>query len=368
MSTYEIDCVVIGAGIIGLAVARALALSGKDVWVLEAEKTIGTGISSRNSEVIHAGIYHPEGSLKAQLCVRGKSLLYEYLDERTLPYKRCGKLIAACNDAQQASLENILAKADANGVNDLQPLSRAQAQELEPALNCVGALLSPSTGIVDTHSLMLSLQGDLENAGGQIVFSATVQSGVITSDGIELQVQNKDEAFKIKAKNVVNAGGLSAVPVAKNIEGFPVEKIPPCFYAKGHYFSLNAYNPFQRLIYPVPEKDGLGVHLTIDLGGKARFGPDVEWIEEIDYNVPQSLDEKFYPLIREYWPELPDGSLSADYSGIRPKIHAPDQPAADFMIQTPDEHGIEGMVHLFGIESPGITASLAIAEYVTNTL
>ena len=363
----EIDTAVIGAGVVGLAVARALALDGREVVVLEAESAIGTATSSRNSEVIHAGIYYAPGSLKARLCVRGKELLYAYCDAHGVPYRRCGKLIVATSNEQLGEMQAIREKAAANGVHDLRVLSRGEALGREPALDCVAALESPSTGVIDSHALMLSLQGDAEAHGAMLALRSPVTGGRIAGDGIELDVAG-DEPMRLKARRVVNSAGLHAQALARALQGFPPGQVPPAHYAKGNYYALAGRSPFSRLIYPIPEAHGLGVHLTLDLGGQARFGPDVEWVERLDYGVDPRRAECFYGAIRAYWPALPDGALSPAYAGIRPKLHGPGEAARDFMIQGPAEHGIPGLVNLFGIESPGLTASLAIGEWVAGLL
>lgn len=364
----SVDAVVIGAGVVGLAVARQLALEGREVIILEGENAIGTATSSRNSEVIHAGIYYPRGSLKATTCVAGKTLLYRYCVERGIPHMRCGKLIVATDAAQRDELEAIQKKAHANGVTDVVSMTRAQAEALEPAVSCVGALYSPSTGVVDSHAYMLALLGDAEAHGAMLAFvSPLARARVQTGGRIELEVGGA-EPMQLSARTVVNAAGLTAPSVARRIEGYPAEKSPPEFYAKGNYYSLTGRSPFSRLVYPVPEPGGLGVHVTIDLGGQARFGPDVEWIDRIDYDVDPRRAEKFYAAIRRYWPQLPDGALAPGYAGIRPKIAGPKDPAPDFVIQGPQDHGVPGLVNLFGIESPGLTASLALAEEVARRL
>lgn len=364
------DAVVIGAGVVGLAVARALALSpkfaGKELLVLEAANAIGTGTSSRNSEVIHAGIYYPQGSLKAQLCVEGKAMLYDYCAERGIGHKRCGKLIVATNQAQVVQLQGIIAKAAANGVNDLELLTREQARELEPQLECVAAVYSPSTGIVDSHALMLSLQGDFENTGGLTVLNSAVASVFI--DAIAIKIVMKD-GTEIHTKTLINAAGLSAPWIASCMQGLDAKFVPKAYYAKGSYFTLSGKSPFKRLIYPVPEAAGLGVHLTLDLGGQAKFGPDVQWVESADdLIVNPARGDAFYAEVRKYWPQLQDGALIAGYAGVRPKISAPHEAAADFLIQGPKDHGIAGLVNLFGIESPGLTSSLAIGARVAQLL
>ena len=358
----QIDCVVIGAGVVGLAVARALALQGREVMVLEAAQAIGTGTSSRNSEVIHSGIYYPEGSLKARLCVAGKELLYAYCAARGVGFQRCGKLIVATSDAQVAQLHGMLARAAANGVQDLVLLTRAQARALEPQLECVAALHSPGTGIVDSHALMLALQGDLQAAGGLVVLNTPLAQAQCAQGAITLIAKDGTE---LQAKSVVNAAGLQAQALARRFAGLAAQFVPPSHYAKGNYFTLTGRSPFSRLIYPVPEAAGLGVHLTIDLGGQAKFGPDVQWVSSPDdLLVDPARGDAFYAQVRKYWPALPDGALIAGYAGIRPKINAPDQPAGDFLIQGPAVHGVAGLVNLFGIESPGLTSSLAIGDYV----
>ena len=360
----RVDCVVVGAGVIGLAIARALALSGREVIVLEASGSIGSGTSSRNSEVIHAGIYYPRGSLKASLCVAGRERLYAYCQERSIGFNRCGKLIVATNDAQVEQLDGIRMAALANGVTDLQVLSGPDVMAMEPALYCRAALLSPSTGIVDSHAFMVSLQGDLERAGGIVAFQSGVVQGQVCPEGIAL---TDVSGTTLLATTLVNAAGLAAPALARQICGMPGQHIPHAYFAKGNYFSLAAAAPCQRLVYPVPETAGLGVHLTLDLAGQARFGPDVQWVDSPDdLVVDPARGDAFYAEIRRYWPGLPDGALHPDYAGIRPKIQAPGEPAQDFMIQGPAHHGVPGLVHLFGIESPGLTSALALASYVAN--
>ena len=362
----QVDCVVVGAGVVGLAVARALALAGREVVVLEACDAFGTQTSARNSEVIHAGIYYPAGSLKAALCVRGKQLLYEYCAERGLPHQRCGKLIVATDDAQVAQLQGIQAKAAANGVTDLVLMDAAQARALEPHLQCLAALHSPSTGIVDSHALMLSLLGDLERAGGVLALNSPLERADIAQAAIDLVAV---DGTQLRASTVVNAAGLQAPALAARFAGLAPKHVPQAHFAKGNYFTLAGRSPFSRVIYPVPESAGLGVHLTIDLGGQARFGPDVQWVSDAqDLVVDPARGDAFYAEVRKYWPELPDGALQPAYAGIRPKIHGPGTPASDFVIQGPAVHGIPGLVNLFGIESPGLTSALAIAEYVQELL
>ena len=362
----ELDCAVIGGGVVGLAVARALALAGREVVVLEAEGAIGTGTSSRNSEVIHAGIYYPEGSLKARLCVEGKQALYGYAAERGVPHRRCGKLIVATSAEQVAQLDVIRAKASANGVDDLVLLTAHQAMAMEPQLHCVAALHSPSTGIVDSHALMLSLLGDLENAGGMLALKSPIARAECGKGAIVLVAE---DGTALRCNTVVNAAGLLAPDLARRFEGLPEAAVPIAYFAKGSYFTLSGRAPFTRLVYPVPEPGGLGVHLTIDLGGQAKFGPDVQWVESADdLVVDPARGNGFYAEVRKYWPALPDGALIPGYAGMRPKISGPDEPARDFMIDGPESHGVRGLVNLFGIESPGLTSSLAIGRYVERLL
>lgn len=363
----KVECVVAGAGVVGLAVARALALSGREVWLLEGGDGIGIGTSSRNSEVIHAGIYYPKDSLKARFCVDGKHRLYEYCAERGIPHSRLGKLIVAADEAELPTLSTIRAKAAANGVPDLVPLDEADTRRMEPALRVAGALHSPSTGIIDSHALMLSYQGDLENAGGLTVLHAPVSGGSIDGGTIHLRVGGA-EPMDLQCEVLVNAVGLHAPSLARTIEGIPPDTIPPEFMCKGSYYSLAGRAPFSHLVYPVPEKAGLGVHLTLDLGGQARFGPDTQWIDHEEYDVDIRRADGFYAAIRRYWPGLPDGALTPGYAGIRPKISGPDDPAADFLVSGPAQHGIGGLVGLYGIESPGLTASLAIGDHVARLL
>ena len=367
MLTERVDAVVVGAGVAGLAVARAFALAGREVIVLERESTIGTGTSSRNSEVIHAGIYYSPGTLKAKLCVAGRLALYPFLAERGIPHRRCGKLIVATDPGQLAGLEKLHAQARSNGVDDLRMLAAREARALEPQLVCVAALESPSTGIVDSHAFMLGLRGEAEAHGAAIAFRSPLLAGHVRNGAIELEVGGQ-EPVRLLARAVVNSAGLFAQDVARSIEGFPAERIPPTYYCKGNYFSLSGRSPFSRLVYPAPEAAGLGVHLTLDLAGQARFGPDVEWIERIDYDVDPGRAEVFYKAIRGYWPGLPDGALQPAYSGIRPKLQARGEASRDFLLQGPSDHGVAGLVNLFGIESPGLTASLAIGDAVLELL
>jgi L-2-hydroxyglutarate oxidase LhgO len=359
----KVECVVIGAGVIGLAVARRLARAGREVIVLEAAEGIGTVTSSRNSEVIHAGIYYPAGSLMARMCVSGKRALYEYCGDHGIPHRNCGKLIVATAPKETLRLQSIRAHAEANGVLDLQTLSGEAARALEPALNCDAALLSPSTGIIDSHAFMLALRGDAEDAGAACAFHTPLLRAKALAGRIELDAGGI-APITLECRLLVNAAGLGAPAVARSIDGMPIDLIPQAYLAKGNYFSCSARAPFSRLIYPVPEPGGLGVHLTLDMAGQARFGPDVEWIDAIDYAVDPARAERFYPAIRRYWPALPDGALIPSYSGIRPKIVPPAVAVQDFLIQGPPHHGVDGLINLFGIESPGLTSSLAIADYV----
>jgi L-2-hydroxyglutarate oxidase LhgO len=361
----RVDAVVIGAGLLGLAVARALALAGREVVILEAEGAIGMHTSSRNSEVIHAGIYYPKGSLKARSCVEGRRRLYAYCAERGVPHRRCGKLIVATDAAQLAGLEGIRHKAHANGVTDVARIGLDEVRAMEPELSCVAALHSPSTGIIDSHALMLALLGDAQSAGAMLALKSPLEKGFVRPEGIELHVAG---AEPVLARNVVNSAGLRAPSVARRIEGFPARLAPPELYAKGNYYTLARRAPFSRLVYPVPEPGGLGVHVTLDLGGRARFGPDVEWVDRIDYSVDPRRAERFYAAIRRYWPGLPEGALEPGYAGIRPKISGRGEPPADFVVQGPREHGVAGLVHMYGIESPGLTASLALADDVAALL
>jgi L-2-hydroxyglutarate oxidase LhgO len=361
-----VDCVVVGAGVVGLAVARALALAGREVLVLEACNAIGTQTSARNSEVIHAGMYYPTGSLKARLCVRGKALLYAYCAERGIGHSRCGKFIVATSQSQLAKLQTIEDQAIANGIQDLVWLDAEQAHALEPALQCIAALHSPSTGIVDSHGLMLSLLGDIERLGGMLALNSPLALAEYTHGAIELVAI---DGTRLQARGVVNAAGLQAPALAASFSGLDPRHVPQAYFAKGNYFTLAGRSPFSRLIYPVPEAAGLGVHLTLDLGGQARFGPDVQWVDTPDdTEVPVARGDAFYAEVRKYWPALPDGALVPAYAGIRPKISGPDEAARDFCIQGPKDHGVPGLVNLFGIESPGLTSALAIGDLVVELL
>lgn len=359
-----VECVVVGGGVVGLAVARALARAGREVLVLEKERWVGAETSSRNSEVIHAGLHYPKGSLKARLCVAGKEKLYAFCAERGVPHRRLGKLTVACAEDEIAVLDGVRRKAEGNGVDDLVWLDGAAARALEPAIACVAAFLSPSTGIVDSHALMQAYQAEAEAAGAMVVLRAPVLGGRVTARGFALDVGGA-EPMTLDCALLVNAAGLHAPALAGRIAGIPAATVPRGYLCRGVYFTLSGRPPFRHLVYPVPEAAGLGVHLTLDLAGQARFGPDVEWIDGIDYTVDPRRGDRFYAAIRRYWPGLRDGALQPGYAGIRPKISGPGEAAADFLIQGEAEHGVPGLVNLYGIESPGLTSSLAIADHVT---
>jgi L-2-hydroxyglutarate oxidase LhgO len=368
----RVDCVVVGAGVVGLAVARALARDGREVVLLEAEAAIGTATSSRNSEVIHAGLYYTPGSLKARLCVRGRELLYAYCAAHGIAHRRCGKLIVATEPAQEPALMALRRRAEACGVTDLQWLDATQVRTLEPALHCCAALLSPSTGIVDSHGLMLSLRGEAEAQGAMLALKSPLQQLQRVAEGYELDVGG-EVPMRLRACCVVNSAGLHAVQLAARFEGLPPMPLPQTHWARGHYFACPGRPAFSRLIYPMPDEAGLGVHVTLDLGGQMRFGPDVQWIPPAergaeDYRVDPARAAPFADAIRRYWPALPDGALQPAYAGIRPKLSGAGEPASDFIIAGPSMHGVAGLVNLFGIESPGLTASLAIGEYVAELL
>jgi len=360
----ELDCVVVGGGVVGLAVARELAIAGREVVLLEAEPMTGSITSSRNSEVIHAGLYYPTGSLKAELCVAGRHRLYDYCDERHIPHRRCGKLVVASNEAEVAYLEKLLKQAKANGVDDCRLIDGVELARLEPRIRGFAALVSPSTGIIDSHRLMEAYIADIEAHGGAIVLNSPVLGGELLPDAIRLSVGGRDPV-EIEARLVVNAAGLGAWAISGSLSGLDRKAMPERHYAKGCYFSLSGRAPAGRLIYPVPEPGGLGVHLTLDLAGQARFGPDVEWVETIDYDVDPRRADKFYAAIRRYWPDLADGALQPAYSGMRPKVVGPEGGGGgDFVIQGPEATGHPAYAALYGIESPGLTASMAIAERV----
>lgn len=368
-----LDTVVVGAGVVGLAVARAVAESGREVLVLEKERHIGTGISSRNSEVMHAGLYYPTGSLKARLCVRGRHLLDDYVDRHGVGAHRCGKLVVACDEAEEAALERLALRAQANGA-DVTMLNDAAARAMEPALRCRRALWSPASGVVDSHALMLAMQGDLERSGGSVALGSRLRSVVVGAQGMELLVlSDGDRSTRVRVRQLINAAGLHACALARSIDVLDPAHIPTEHYGKGNYFSLHGRAPFQRLIYPVPHEASLGTHYMVDLGGQAKFGPDLQWLDErdpdlIDYRVDVARADRFAAAIRRYWPALPEGALSPAYSGVRPKIHGPDEAQPDFRIDGPARHGVKGLVNLFGIESPGLTSALAIGEFVADGL
>ena len=365
----HIQTVVIGAGVVGLAITRKLAMSGREVILLESEDAIGTATSARNSEVIHAGIYYPKDSLKAQFCVAGNKALYAYCAERAIPHKRIGKLIVATSDDEVPALEGIKQRAAANGAKELHFLSAAEISELEPNIDVSGALFSPSTGIVDSHSLMLSYQGEAEDHGAMIAFMSPVEGGRIENGEITLSVGG-DAPMELTCREVINTAGLGAQGISRNIKGLNPDTIPPLYFAKGNYFVLSGKTPFNHLIYPVPVAGGLGTHSTLDMGGQTKFGPDVEWSDTIDYTVDPNRGDSFYASIRRFWPGLPDGSLQPGYVGVRPKLAGPDggKYDSDFLIQGSADHGVPGMVNLYGIESPGLTSSMTIADYVLKRL
>ena len=368
----QVDCVVIGAGVVGLAVAREMALQGRETILLERENAFGTISSARNSEVIHAGIYYPKDSLKAKLCVQGNRLLYEYCRDHQVATQPDGKLIVASDEAQIDDLRAILYKAQNNGVPEIKFISGEEAKALEPNLKCSAAILSSTTGIVDSHGYMLSLLGGFEDAGGMVAYQSPLISakpiGDKAQNGYLLEVGGAD-GMQIQTQLLINCAGISAPAVAQKIEGLSKEQIPKAYFAKGNYFSLSGKSPFNHLIYPIPEPGGLGVHLTLDMGGQAKFGPDVEWLDidqedQIDYTVDPKRGDGFYEAVRRYWPGLKDGSLQPDYSGVRAKIVPPNSPAGDFCFSTPQEHKMQGLYNLYGFESPGLTSSLAIARYL----
>ncbi|GJE59978.1 NAD(P)/FAD-dependent oxidoreductase [Methylobacterium trifolii] len=361
------DALVVGAGVVGLAVGRALALRGHDVIVAEAAEAFGTGVSSRNSEVIHAGMYYPAGSLRARHCVAGRRMLYDFCESHGVAHRACGKLIVATSEAETGTIAAIRAKGEANGVEGLDLLDGAQARRLEPNLACAAALLSPTTGIVDSHALMLALLGDIEDHGGVLALRTPVEA-LSRADGRWLAAFGGASPGTLPVDAVVNAGSFGAHALAMRTEGYAPERVPRLVLARGNYFGCTGRAAFGRLIYPAPVEGGLGIHLTLDLAGRMRFGPDVEWIEAIDYRVDPDRGALFYDAIRRYWPGLPEGALVADYAGIRPKLTGPGEPAADFRIDGPAEHGLAGLVQLFGIESPGLTASLSLGEDVADRL
>jgi L-2-hydroxyglutarate oxidase LhgO len=367
----RVDALVVGAGVVGLAIARALALAGREVIVVEAAEGIGTGTSSRNSEVIHAGLYYATGSLKARLCVEGRAALYAYCAERGIGHRRCGKLVVAVEDGEIAALHALHAQAHANGVSDVVLIDAAAARAMEPAVRCVAALHSPSTGILDSHAFMLALQGDAEDAGAMFAFHSPFERASVTADGsFDVRIGGA-EPMALHARQLVNAAGLHASAVAERIDGLPATHVPRTRWCKGHYFALTGRAPFTRLVYPMHNRAGLGVHFTLDLGGQGKFGPDVDWSADgapLDYTVDASRAAGFARDIRRWWPALRDEQLAPAYTGLRPKIVGPGEPAGDFRIDGPAAHGVPGLVNLFGIESPGLTASLAVATRVAAAL
>ena len=361
----KLDCAVIGAGVVGLAIARKLAMNGRDVVILEAENAFGTHTSSRNSEVIHAGIYYATDSYKARFCVSGRKALYRYCEEHRIAHRRIGKVIVACDESELPGMHKYKKQAEVNGVDDLRLLDGSALAKMEPAVRGVAGFLSPSTGIVDSHGLMLAYLGDAEAHGASLALASPVVSGAVHEDGIELEIGGASP-MRLCCATVVNAAGLTAQAVARSIAGIPAAAIPPTYYAIGHYYTLAAKTPFSRHIYPVARPDWLGVHVTVDLGGQVKFGPDFAWIDRIDYRFDESREAAFYQAIRRYYPGLPEGALQPGYTGIRPRITGPGEPVQDFVIQGTAMHGVPGLVNLFGIESPGLTSSLAIADYVAD--
>ena len=361
----RVQCIVVGAGVVGLAVARALASRGREVVVLESESHIGTGVSSRNSGVIHAGIYYEKDSLKARACVQGKHALYRFCEEHGVSHARTGKLIVATDPAQLPALKQLQERARGNGVDDLEFLTPAQVKKMEPVVRCSGALLSPSTGIVDAHEYMLELQGDAERYRVVVALGVGFVGASARADGLYVEAGGA-ESMILACEMLVNCAGLGAQTVAGSIDGLGADTIPELYPAKGNYFQLTGPCPFHRLIYPMPDAAWLGVHVGLDLAGRCKFGPDLHWVDALDYDVNETQEKEFYASIRRYWPELPQGSLAPDYTGIRPKIYAKGQPARDFYIQCADEHGVAGLIKLYGIESPGLTSALALGEYVAG--
>ncbi len=365
----NVECVVVGAGAIGLAIARRLARQGLEVLVVEARGAFGEETSSRNSEVIHAGLYYTPGSLKARTCVTGRASLYDFLDDHGVNYRRCGKFVVAADANDVADLERLKENAEQCGVDDLEWLSKEVAHKMEPRLNSVGTLHSPSSGLIDSHGYMLALVGDLEDAGGQIAYWSRATAGEVNNQGHQIQMSDREGGrLMIACRTLINAAGLGAQELALKLAGHPRDRVPARQLCKGNYFTLSGKAPFSRLIYPAPGAASLGLHYTLDLGGQARFGPDVEWIDEIDYQVDRSRVYPFCDAIRRYYPGLDEAALEPAYAGIRPKIQAPGEPAADFQIDGPDDHDIDGLVNLYGIESPGLTSSLAIADHVVSLL
>lgn len=365
----QVDCTIIGAGVVGLAIARSLSMQGREVLILESASTFGTETSARNSEVIHAGLYYAPNSHKARLCLRGRDLLYTYLRERNLPHRQCGKLIVATARDQISTLEAIAARAIDCGAGALELIDRTEALTLEPALECQAALFSPMTGILDSHAYMRSLLAEAESHGAILVCNTRVTGGLITGTGFELETEGAGgETLTLRTRILINAAGHGAAPFAARLQGYDPSLVPKTWMARGQYFTCPGRNRFSRLIYPVPEPGGLGIHLTLDLQGSMRFGPDVTWIDTLDYTPDPSSRTHFADEISRYWPALPAESLTPSFCGIRPKLSPPGAPAADFRIDTPFTHGVPDLVHLYGIESPGLTASLALAEMVCQSL
>ena len=366
--TINVDCVVIGAGVVGLAIARSISLSGKEVYVLESADRIGTQTSSHNSEVMHAGLYYKTGSLKAKFCLEGYKKLQKYCSARGINFNKIGKFVVATDEDQQKKLELLQANACANNVTDTKIVDEKFAKSIEPELACYSALSSPNTGIIDSHALMLSFHGDIQDAGSKIVFHSPVVGGSLSSDRVVLHLGDKEKS-QVKVRWVINAAGLWAQKVAESIEGFPVSKIPRTYFAKGNYFALKYASPFKRLIYPLPGRDhNVGIHITLDMDGRARFGPDIQWVDQIDYSVDLASEKFFYQSIRQYYPALKEDSLQPDYAGIRPRLSGPGGGFNDFLIQTPSDHGSGNIINLFGIESPGLTSCIAIGDYVASKI
>lgn len=363
MATDVIDVLVVGAGVVGLAVARRMALAGQQVMIVERAAAFGMETSSRNSEVIHAGIYYAPGSLKAELCIEGKEMLYDFCDSRGVAYRRCGKLVVATSAAQRADLERIRDNAERSGMTELVWLDGARVHEMEPDILCNVALFSPSTGIIDSHGYMLALLGEAETHGAMLVCNTEIVGIDRVADGWAVRIAGEADPV-VSARTVINCAGLGANALARHIEGLDPVRVPQLRYAKGCYFTYGAKTNFRHLIYPVPEPGGLGTHLTLDLGGQARFGPDVEWVDEINYDVPESRRDKFAVAVGQFWPNVDSSQLQPAYAGIRPKLSGPGEPNADFVLSGPADHGLEGIINLFGIESPGLTSSLALAERV----
>lgn len=373
MTSESVECAVVGGGIVGVAIARELAAAGREVVLLEAESALGTHTSSRNSEVIHAGLYHPPETLKASLCVRGRELLYRFCEEHGVAHRRIGKLIVAVDEAERATLAAVADRARRCGVDDLRALSAADVRALEPAVAAVAGLLSPSTGIVDSHALLRALRADAERVGAVFMLESRVMGGAARPDGgVEIEVAGAQGVSaartRLSCRAVVNAAGHGAIPLARSLAGVAPSSLPRPRFAVGHYFLLRGASPFQRLVYPVPQPGSLGVHATLDLQGSCRFGPDLQYLDEVDYRFDESRAPAFYAAVRRYFPSLPDGALAPGHTGVRPKLHGPDEPAADFRIDGVAVHGVAGLVNVFGIESPGLTAALAIAERVRASL